>query len=253
MNSAKEKFERFITDSQEEFSGWDFSYLSDSGRMQEFPLTWNYYNQIRDYCQQANSLLDMGTGGGEFLSSLSFLPEDTCATEGYEPNIKLAKEQLEPLGIEVYPVEKDKELPFKEARFEVIINRHESYSVREIARILTEGGYFITQQVGGLNDRELNLLLGADEHQFVDWDLNQARQELINYDFELIKLKEDEVKTRFYDIGAIIYYLQAVPWQIPNFKVENYREQLFSLHRFIEKQGYFDVTCHRFFIAAKKK
>ena len=251
MNGLKKKFEQFIEDSRASFSGWDFSYLVQSGRMQEFPLTWNYYNEIRKYCGKADSVLDMGTGGGEFLSSLSFLPKDTCATEGYAPNIKLAKERLEPLGIEVYPVESDTELPFKEARFELIINRHESYSAEEIARILTKGGYFITQQVGGLNDQELNLLLGADGCQ-ADWNLNQARRELNDYNFDLIKLKEDEVKNRFYDIGAVIYYLQAIPWTIPDFNVAKYHDQLFALHRFIEQQGYLDVMCHRFLIIAQK-
>jgi hypothetical protein len=211
--------------------------------MQEFPLSWNYYNEIRNYCEEANSLLDMGTGVGEFLSSLCFLPDDTCATEGYEPNIEVAQKRLKPLGIEVYPADEDSELPFAENRFELVINRHESYSVGEVARILTEGGYFITQQVGSLNDRELNSFLGADDCKSKVWNLN----------FELIKLKEDEVKTRFYDIGAVIYYLQAVPWQVPDFSVEKYRKQLFSLHCFIEKQGYLDVTCHRFFLIVKSR
>ncbi|MFW5998624.1 MAG: hypothetical protein ACOC4G_03420 [Bacillota bacterium] len=87
----RQKFEDLLKDMETEFEGWDFSYLNHSGRMQTSPLTWNYYNIIKDYCKKAKSLLDMGTGGGEFLSSLSFIPEDTCATEGYEPNIYIAR------------------------------------------------------------------------------------------------------------------------------------------------------------------
>jgi 2-polyprenyl-3-methyl-5-hydroxy-6-metoxy-1,4-benzoquinol methylase len=100
--NEKKKFEKYISDENEAFLGWDFNYLTRNGRMKGFPLRWNYYNEIRDYCSNATSLLDMGTGGGEFLSSLPFLPKDTCATEGYEPNIKEAKKRLKPLGIDVF-------------------------------------------------------------------------------------------------------------------------------------------------------
>jgi hypothetical protein len=34
-------------------------------------------------------LLDMGTGGGELLSSLPNLPNNTFATESYKPSIPL--------------------------------------------------------------------------------------------------------------------------------------------------------------------
>ncbi|MNJ78400.1 hypothetical protein D3C77_761450 [compost metagenome] len=36
-----------------------------------------------------------------------------------------------------------------------MINRHEAYSVQELNRILKPGGLFITQQVGGQNNRGL--------------------------------------------------------------------------------------------------
>jgi len=61
---------------------------------QEFPLSWNYRNEVKFRIYGISSLLDMGTGGGEFLSSLSPLPANTCATEGYEPNIPVARNRL---------------------------------------------------------------------------------------------------------------------------------------------------------------
>jgi len=248
-----EKFEKNILDGDKEFKGWSFDYLTHSGRMKEFPLSWNYYNEIMDYCSEASSLLDMGTGGGEFLASLRFLPKDICATEGYEPNIKEAKKRLEPLGIKVYSVKDDSDLPIASERFDLIINRHESFSPLEVRRILKREGYFISQQVGGLNDIGLNMLLGADSCEFEEWNLSKACQELVACGFELKELKEDKVKTRFYDVGAIVYYLKAIPWQVPDFSVSKYYKKLFNIHKLIEKQGYIDLTCHRFFIVAQKK
>ena len=55
--------------------------------------------------------------------------EKTAITEGWEPNINLCEEALEPLGICMKQVFDDNELPFHDDTFDVIINRHESYNV----------------------------------------------------------------------------------------------------------------------------
>jgi hypothetical protein len=57
---------------------------------------------------------------------------------------------------------------------------------------------------------------------------------------------------RFYDIGAIIYQLKAIPWQIPDFSVDDYIDQLYNVHKIIREQGFVDVEEHRFFIIAVK-
>lgn len=131
-----------------------------------------------------------------------------------------------------------------------MINRHESYSVKEVKRILKNQGTFITQQVGGLNDKEVNELLGVPESPYYNWNLEYAVKELINEGFNIQLQKEDLVKTRFYDIGAIVFYLKAIPWQVPDFTVETYFEELKEINFLIQNDGFIDFTCHRFFILA---
>src|SRR5690606_12581277 len=141
------------------------------------------------------------------------------------PNFPIARERLAPLGIEVHTVEDDASLPFPDNSFDLVINRHESYAVSEVERILKPGGHFITQQVGGDNDNELNRLLGAPANdEYAHWNLAYAVNEFTGSDLEVIWRAESEVPTRFYDIGAVVYYLQAVPWQIPDFSVDAYRD-----------------------------
>ena len=77
----------------------------------------------------------------------------------YEPNVPIAKRKLSPLGVDVFEIKDDKDLPFTESEFEVIINRHESYAPDEVRRILQPSGFFITQQVGEKNDIDINHLL----------------------------------------------------------------------------------------------
>jgi hypothetical protein len=82
-------------------TGWNFSCLK--GRMEEQLnlLPWDYEATVRSLLLNARGLLDMGTGSGEFLASLSPLPPDTCATEGWAPNIAIARQRLGPLGVTV--------------------------------------------------------------------------------------------------------------------------------------------------------
>jgi hypothetical protein len=47
------------------------------------------------------TLLDLDTGGGELLAASAPLPRRTIATEGWAPNVPVARDRLSPLGVEV--------------------------------------------------------------------------------------------------------------------------------------------------------
>lgn len=258
MSMLKEEFEKMqlfdelLGDAQGDFSGWDFSYFNITGRMMEFPLEWNYSSKVIPHLKSAGSLLDMGTGGGEFLRTLHPLPECTFATESYAPNVEIAKRNLEPAGVKVIQTDDDNNLPFEDEMFDLVINRHESFSPFEVKRMLKDDGVFITQQVGGLNDREINEMLGADKSEYYNWNLEACENYLANAGMKILDKGEEISRTRFYDVGALAYYLKVIPWQIPDFSVEKYKDGLRKIHDVILEKGYIDVTCHRFFIVCMK-
>ena len=142
------QFSSFLKDVNKEFLGWYFSLITGTGRMSSGLLSWSYGSMARSLIQDAESVLDMGTGGGEFLSMLRPFPGFVFATEGYRPNIALAREKLEPLGVTVVSIEEDKDLPFADDQFSLILNQHESYSPNKVRRIIQENGIFLTQQSG---------------------------------------------------------------------------------------------------------
>ncbi|MEM7030909.1 MAG: methyltransferase domain-containing protein [Chloroflexota bacterium] len=242
------KFEAIVNDALvSEITGWDFSLLAD--RWQENDPTWDYRQIVIDHLPKANSLLDMGTGGGEFLSALPNLPQLTKATESYAPNIPIARKRLEPLGISVFTFEDDDHLPFEDQAFDLIINRHESFSATELYRLLKPGGRFLTQQVGGQDNIEINQALQDKvDMTYAHWHLDSARQPLEQAGFQIVEAWEEFPETRFQDIGAIIIYLKAAPWQIEGFDVDLYRDQLFALHQRINTEGFFATTTHRFYL-----
>lgn len=254
LDGITKRFEQGLKEAEQPFHGWDFGYITDSDRLQSGVLPWSYGAMARRYMQATERMMDMGTGGGELLSSLLPLPAYTCATEGYLPNIAVAEDRLQPLGVEVYPVTDDSQLPFADEAFDLILNRHESYDPREVRRVLSQGGVFLTQQVGWSDCREINDRLGIPmPREYADWELDFAADQLLECGFHIMEKQEAAPVQRFYDIGALVYYLKTIPWQVPDFTVERYREALWQIHLEIEQHGFWEVKQKRFIMAAVKK
>lgn len=234
--------------------GWDFTPLA--GRMAEEETGWSYRDAVLALMRKHPEavLLDMGTGGGEFLLSLNPPPGRTYATEGYPPNYELCARLLPAYGIQVLPAGEDDELPFPDESFDLVFNRHESYSAREVRRVLKPGGVFVTQQVGGHNNRELAaLLLGeaAPPHDAA-FSLTPCVRALEAEGLICTAAEEEFPALRFYDIGALVRFARVIEWEFPGFTVERCFEPLCRLQRDLERQGFIESREHRFFIQAHK-
>lgn len=234
------------------FQGWDFSRLN--GRMSEEELPWDYKAAVLAYKNEDTVMLDMGTGGGEFLLSLEPTPGKTFATENYVPNYELCAAKLPLYGIEVRRAESDEALPFGDAMFDLVINRHEAFSAEEVYRILKPGGVFITQQVGGMNNRELSrFLLGVDAAaEDTEFHADLVSEQLEQAGFEVLKRQECFPILKFYDIGALVYFAKIIEWEFPGFSVDRCFAKLCMLQEQLESDGFILGKEHRFFILARK-
>ncbi len=243
-------FEKLIREADEwPFSGWDFSYIA--ARWREDHLPWDYHHRVQEAMTSAHCLLDMGTGGGEVLSSFYKLPPETYASEAYPPNVPLAKARLEPLGVHVVAIEEDENLPFEDSFFDLVINRHEKFISTEVFRVLESGGGFITQQVGERNLRALNECLQGEVNERPS-SYQRALHYLEEAGMEVVNHQEDFPETVFFDVGAVVYLLKAVPWQVDGFSVEKFYDQLAAIHNHIQTKGEFSTTGHRYYIEARK-
>lgn len=215
--------------------GWDFSALE--GRYREDLDPWDLETQDRLALARARHVLDMGTGGGEYLRRLGpALPADTVATEGWEPNISVARDTLTPWGIQVVPWahhEHDPSrprMPFPDGRFDLVLNRHEAYDPAEVYRVLEPGGLFLTQQVGGDEVAELHAATGKrPEHPLVNYRRFRAAAE--ESGLKILDGAEHVGSYEFADVAALVAYLQLVPWDVPSdFAVDRYADALIRLH-----------------------
>lgn len=215
-------------------TGWDFSPLD--GRVHEDRPPWDFSAVCRDAIASATQVLDLGTGGGEqLLTFVDVLPPGTRATEGWEPNVAVAREALAPHGISVHRYDAEAvppvAMPFDDACVDLVISRHESFDAAEVARVLRPGGTFVTQQVGGDDFAEAHVIFGAP----VEYPEVLLPRVAAAVDAAGLVVEESASwagQTRFDDVGALVRYLRMVPWDVPDdFGVDRYAETLLDLHR----------------------
>lgn len=238
------------TEEEAPFVGWDFSYLD--GRMLVEEPDWSYTARARQLMRKATSVLDIATGGGERLLSMrDSWPETVAVTEGYPPNLELARTRLEPLGVRVVEAENDEytPIPFENGAFDLVLNRHGALYVDEIARMLVPGGRLLTRQVHGLWAQDLLAAFDA-RPQWPDAAPEKYVPWLREAGFEVVDVKEWAGKLAFTDVGAVVYYLRAVPWLVPGFSVATHTDHLMALQRELDAQGRLVYQASNYLIEA---
>ena len=232
--------------------GWDFSHIH--GRYtEEGDMPWDYRETVLGYLKPERKLLDMDTGGGEFLLTLGHPHANTAATENYPPNVALCERTLLPLGIDFQQGDGAGKLPFPGASFDVVINRHGNFNAAEIRRILKPGGVFVTQQVGAENDRELvELLCGRTELPFPEQYLDIAAGKFREAGFRILDAREYYGTIRFFDVGALVWFARIIQWEFPGFSVETCLAGLMEAQRVLERDGCIEGRTHRFLLVAQK-
>jgi SAM-dependent methyltransferase len=239
--------------SAQRFTGWDFSAIED--RVVREGTPWSYLDRVRELAASADSLVDLGTGGGEVLSEVTPRPRVLVATEGYMPNVPVAAARLRPLGIHVVAyegspdnIDQDRStpqtLPFREASFDVVVDRHEAFNARDVARVLKSGGTFFTQQVGVRDCIELCEALGGVTPQ-PGPTVDEYIEQLASAGLNVRDARESFAAKAFLDSGALLSYVLAIPWAFVGFSLETHRDSLRKIHDRTQADGGFTTSEHR--------
>ena len=127
-------------------------------------------------------------------------------------------------------------MPFGDGEFDLILNRHSGLNCSEVARMLAPGGVFLSQQVHGLWAKDLLAEFGA-RPQWPDATPSYYLPRFEQAGLVLNKLENWQGELTFTDVGAVVYYLKAVPWFVPGFSVDAHLEALLKLQDRIEREG----------------
>ncbi len=255
---AQRRFEDLLEEAERRpLVGWELSY---DGRIGFHP-PWDFGDLVDARLGASGEVLDLGTGGGEWLSRRAIFSGRTFATEAWAPNVPVARARLEPLGVRLVAVEGAPDnidqaaaarlpaLPFANSAFHLVISRHESFVAAEVARILAVGGRFLTQQIRSDFDAPLRALLGFPiRTERPPWDLGGAFRQVRGAGLEGEASGEGEVHPAFADVGALAWYLFNVPWVLPGLGAEEWREPLRTLHG----QGPLSLAQPMFWLEALK-
>jgi SAM-dependent methyltransferase len=241
--------------------GWDFSWLGD--RAVSHPPPWDFEALVERRAADAPDLLDLGTGGGEWLAALSRRPARTVATEAWPPNVEVARRRLRPLGVEVVAVETAPDncdqplglevpaLPFGAGSFSLVVSRHESYLAAEVARVLRPGGLFLTQQMGG-DSSGYRAALGLEPIEQRTFEVELAREQLESAGLRVLSAEAGTGATTFADAGAFAYWLRAIPWLVEGFSIAAFRTELAALEERLRAEVPLTIEEPAFLIEAAK-
>jgi SAM-dependent methyltransferase len=203
----------------------------------------------------AESVLDMDTGGGERLLDLrKYWPARVVATEGYPPNAVQAAERLRPAGAAVVRAESsdNAQLPFAAGSFNLVLNRHSALNPAECARVLTSGGTFLTKQVHGLWAQDLLAVFGATP-EWPDSTPENYVPALQASGLTITDVQDWQGELRFTDVGAVVYYLKAIPWLVPDFSVTSHLTQLLGLQARLDAGETLTFEARTYLIEAHKR
>lgn len=118
-------------------------------------------------------------------------------------------------------------LPFGDAAFDLVLNRHEAFAAPEVCQVLTPGGRFLTQQAASAPD-QFHALLGLRVPRRPAMDLDLLVGQAIRAGLTVEDAQVARETVRFADIGALAWYLRMIPWAVPGFDLTTHRAALES-------------------------
>jgi hypothetical protein len=142
-------------------------------------------------------------------------------------------------------------MPFKNDEFDLVLNSHSAFDSSELARILDPGGTFLTQQVHGLWAYDF-LAMFNTKPQWPWVTLERYGPRLKAVGLTIVDTQEWSGQLAFTDVGAIVYYLKAVPWLVHGFSVETHSKHLLMLQRRLESGAGLTFLARKYLIEARK-
>lgn len=211
---------------------------------------WNYLARAKELIRGARRVLDMGTGGGEaFAEICEEYTGYAVATESWEVNAPVAAQRLSQHGIHVVRAS-SLQLPFRDGRFDLVLNRHEELDPPDTARVVAPGGHVLTQQVHPEDWKELRAFFPRMTDFGPHFDLYRTGFEAAG--LRVTQAQVHEALVAYRTLGDLVYMLVAAPWTIPDLDLDQDLDALLALERDLRRPEGIVLTEKRYLIEAEK-
>ena len=232
--------------------GWDFSKIKCISE----GLQWDFYNEVTKVCNKSDLLLDIGTGGGEAILSIADSAYLLIGIDHSTGMMETAATNAAKSGIpNVRFLQMDAEhLVFPEHFFNVVSSRHSCIYPKEIAKVLVQGGIFLTQQVSESDKLNIKEAFGRGQAFGTKNGTlkNQYITELREAGFTDIQTFESNVTEYYQTPEDLLFLLKHTPI-IPNFgETEGDFRVLEQFIRDNQTDKGIKTNSERFMLIAKK-
>jgi len=250
MNS--DNFYKDLYDKVGKRIGWDFSHLKKT----ETGKKWDFYKEVLKKVKPGNSILDIGTGGGERILKITKRFKSVYGIDHSPSMISTANKNLHKTKLKNvnFSLMDSSKLDFPDNFFDIVTDRHCDFNPSEVFRVLKKGGYFLTQQVSEGDQRNIKKAFGRGQaYGIEDGTLkNKYLEKLRKLGFKKINSFEYDSKVTYKTEKDYIFMLRYTP-TIPEFGKR--KKDFEILGKFIEenktKKG-IETNSKRFMIVAVK-
>ncbi|MFV0393224.1 MAG: class I SAM-dependent methyltransferase [Coprobacillaceae bacterium] len=203
---------------------------------------------MQQYIQSDDHAAIISMDGGEFVEQVETLPAITYVVEALADK---AKERLEDKGVKVTSYTNRNQLPFKDEKIDAVVNELTNYDKFEVYRVLNSGGYFIVDQMGSDNYKEIaNMFIPF--RMKGRWDKENCSNTLRDIGMNIVDSYEEEGYIRFKSLSAVLTFMRNFsPERVDNY--EKYVNFYARILQDIKDKDFFDLTTHRFIVVAQKK
>jgi len=197
-------------------NGWDFSKV----KCVTEGIQPDLFCEVVKTCKKTDLLLDIGTGGGEAILSIANCAQLIIGVDQSTAMIETAAKNCAKSGIpNVRFLHMDAaNLAFPNNFFNVVSCRHSEFSASETARVLINGGTFLTQQVSENDKINIKQAFGRGQSWGTKAGSLQQRYmtELSKAGFSDIQSYEYNVIEYYETVEDLIFLLKHTPI-IPDF------------------------------------
>lgn len=203
---------------------------------------------LKKYVEPTSHLAYLSIDGGKFVRECGLYTEATFDVEPYG-DVELIKTAMADLPVQVTKLTPSRQMPFKDERMDVVMCQYSNYEKNEIKRVLKNGGYFIVNQNGTTNLKELFTMYMPFRMKGV-WDAFACAGSLEDAQMEVLEKYEEYGTVRFSSLASLYTYFKNHAGDFADMK----KYQLFYVNalKSIKENGYYEISTHKFLVVAKK-
>lgn len=197
-------------------NGWNFSEVNSFTE----GMNWELFTEVSGLCTKSDLLLDIGTGGGESVLPISDRVLQLVGIDASASMVSMAQANLEAArkpNVRFMQMNAE-QLMFPDRCFDIITCRHSEFSAAEVARVLTDAGLFLTQQISEGNKLNLKQAFGRGQAYGIESGtlLRQYIAELREAGFTNIQTELVQLTQYYQTPDDLLFILTHTP-TIPDF------------------------------------